>query len=152
MTPKDYIEKLHNKSTQDLQNAIDRSAPEEQIWNIEDKLRVQEETLVILNKAEQMEKDKSRFIELPCKVGDVVYFIGTGNSNIIKPMKITSAKITEDGVIHYIAYKKIEDLPHCAVGVSICFTIHDMNERGVFLTPEEAEKAVKTLNHESEED
>lgn len=74
-------------------------------------------------------KDKSKFIELPCKVGDRVYSALYG--------KVTS---------HYI--RKIEinkdDLFACSA-LMIPFSEFG---KTVFLTKEEAEKALEKINHD----
>ena len=77
-------------------------------------------------------KDKSRFIELPCKVGDAVYYItGIGN-NLIKSAQIKEIIIDENG---------IKDLYVKGDGHNFenSFDIF-------FLTREEAEKALKERN------
>ena len=74
-------------------------------------------------------KDKSRFIELPCKVGDTVHYITGIRHNLVKPAKIKEIIIGEHGITDlYVQgdghnFEKSFDI--------------------FFLTREEAEKALK---------
>ena len=43
-------------------------------------------------------KDKSRFIELPCKVGDTVYYITGMGHNLVKPAKVKEIILDENGI------------------------------------------------------
>lgn len=43
-------------------------------------------------------KDKSRFVELPCKVGDTVYYITGIGHNLIKPAKIKEIILDDSGI------------------------------------------------------
>lgn len=45
-----------------------------------------------------MFKDKSRFIELPCKVGDTVYYITGIGHNLVKPAKVKEIILDENGI------------------------------------------------------
>lgn len=64
-------------------------------------------------------KDKSRFIELPCKVGDTVYII-----------------------VNYHCSAEFRHIAECKFIVSL----YDSLGKTVFLTKEEAEKALEKLN------
>lgn len=43
-------------------------------------------------------KDKSRYIELPCKVGDTVYYITGIGHNLVKPAKVKEIILDENGI------------------------------------------------------
>lgn len=72
--------------------------------------------------------DKSKIIELPCKVGDTVYYIGGIHNTLVK-----SAKVEE-------IYYNGDDFALRLYGTGVYFTLQ-LSE--VFLTPEEADKALK---------
>lgn len=74
--------------------------------------------------------DHSRFVKLPCNVGDMAYFILRyfDGKMRIKPEKIC-----------YFTIKANELNIHTTAGY---FTVRDMNE-GVFFTRKEAEQALK---------
>jgi hypothetical protein len=79
-------------------------------------------------------KDKSKFIELPCKVGDTVYSI---KHNKVNEYHVTSIQIcTRVSIVIRL--------------VNNCFTFHDVFRKDfgktVFLTKEEAEKALVKPN------
>lgn len=80
-------------------------------------------------------KDKSRFIELPCKVGDTVYVIRKIPNSVIKPF-ITEEKIEPWAV----TYENI-------MGGHSRILIEEFNN-SVFLTKEEAEAKLKELQNE----
>ena len=75
-------------------------------------------------------KDRSRFVELPCKVGDTVYFVLRSfyGKTRINPEKVCYFTIDDN-----------ELRIHTTAGY---FTEHDMNG-GAFFTREEAEQALK---------
>lgn len=79
-------------------------------------------------------KDKSRYIELPCKVGDTVYYITGIGHNLIKPAKVKEIILDENG---------IKDLYVQGNG-------HNFeNSFDIFFpTSEEAEKALKERERE----
>ena len=85
-------------------------------------------------------KDKSRYIELPCKVGDTVYYfkggyyLGDKNRWKITPIKVTefSIKINRSGKV----------LPLSIIANGTRYAISSIGKI-VFLTREEAEKALK---------
>jgi hypothetical protein len=77
-------------------------------------------------------KDKSLFIELPCKVGDTVYAVNNGK---VHKTTVYSLHIeTENG--HYCYFIK------CSIFVEIRVYILRRLGEGVYLTREEAEKAL----------
>lgn len=43
-------------------------------------------------------KDRTRFVELPCRVGDTVYYITGIGHNLVKPAKIKEIIIGENGI------------------------------------------------------
>ena len=75
-------------------------------------------------------KDRSRFVELPCKLGDTVYFVLRSfyGKTRINPEKVCYFTIDDN-----------ELRIHTTAGY---FTEHDMNG-GAFFTREEAERALK---------
>ena len=75
-------------------------------------------------------KDRSRFVELPCKLGDTVYFVLRSfyGKTRINPEKVCYFTIDDN-----------ELRIHTTAGY---FTEHDMNG-GAFFTREEAEQALK---------
>jgi hypothetical protein len=79
-------------------------------------------------------KDKSRFIELPCRVGDVVYDITLGNA---KKQKVISIAVLKSSVTNSLFI-------HCGNYRNAILT-HGLTDFGktVFLSREEAEKALK---------
>lgn len=77
-------------------------------------------------------KDKSRFIELPCKVGDTVYcFEPYFDENLRSKLKVKESKIVQMRTI--------------ATVLGFNFDIEKIGET-VFLTKEEAEKNMKERN------
>ena len=77
-------------------------------------------------------KDRSRFVELPCKVGDRVYYI----ANVNGKDEINSA-VVQKVTIHFeneVGYD-------CGIG-EIGFSNRSIGKR-VFLTEEQAEQALK---------
>ena len=95
-------------------------------------------------------KDKSRFVELPCKVGDVVYAIfytGTPSQPSIYKSKVNEIVIVDSSEPYY-------NQPFIVLDVRLCDTlircktslgISDFNKT-VFLTREEAEKVLEERN------
>ena len=79
-------------------------------------------------------KDKSLYIELPCAVGDTVYYITGIGHNLVKPAKVKEIIIDENG---------IKDLYVQGDGHNFenSFDIF-------FLTREETEKALKERKQE----
>ena len=92
-------------------------------------------------------KDKSKFIELPCKVGDTVYYINDfyDDSITIQEFIVESLHITADK--DKLGRKKqsfalARDILYCFLPKRIPFTQFC---KTVFLTREEAEKALKDV-------
>lgn len=50
-------------------------------------------------------KDRSRFIELPCKVGDLIYIIKKARGLSVRGAKVNSITITESGKIQVSCYR-----------------------------------------------
>ena len=94
-------------------------------------------------------KDKSRFIELPCKVGDVVYWLDT----FVDDETCAECENYYDGGMGaYSLCKKTCDVSRCTECIEIVetvanedFILRHFNVFGktVFLTREEAEKVLK---------
>ena len=82
-------------------------------------------------------KDKSLFVELPCKVGDEVYFAyETYNETmIIDTGKIQSFSVDENGVWFMAKYKHLSSYWHTSLSLGDT----------VFLTKEEAEAKLKEI-------
>lgn len=98
-------------------------------------------------------KEKSRFIELPCKVGDVVYIICDGE---ISEQKVN--RICFDGLKSNIEtlcphYFDCEYGDPCMVDVEVCEGYYSdyLFGKDVFLTREEAEKKLEELKGETNE-
>ena len=88
-------------------------------------------------------KDKSLIIELPCKVGDTVYFLFPPYKTII-PTKVENDTVTKVEWFSRTAVKS-----HFVVRTkrSYLFDANDFNKT-VFLTREAAEKALKAKEGE----
>ena len=85
-------------------------------------------------------KDKSRIVELPCKVGDKVYYI------TIKRYVPLTHKIVEAEVLDY----NINEYGICGVKIKQLNSdyIFGTNINKIFLTKEQAEAKLKELNNE----
>jgi hypothetical protein len=83
-------------------------------------------------------KDKSLFVELPCKVGDVLYYI-------------TTCKTAEDFGKKYVSWEKVEKIALSDEGdlitIYLDFKIIYSDDIGktVFLTEEEAKEKLKEV-------
>ncbi|MBQ7505326.1 MAG: hypothetical protein IJT79_08435 [Ruminococcus sp.] len=91
-------------------------------------------------------KDRSKFIELPCKVGDVVYF---AKKKKFKYATIVQVNITEDN-IYFVYVGKWVDFNRTRLSEYVeegHFTIGDVYKT-VFFTKEEAEQALKECETE----
>lgn len=78
--------------------------------------------------------DRSRFVELPCKAEDTVYYIVSKNGeDKIKSAVVEGVAVYKSGTIGY----------DCGVG-QISFSSKSIGKR-VFLTQAEAEQAIKEL-------
>lgn len=75
-------------------------------------------------------KDKSLFVELPCKVGDEVYYIGGVYKDTIDEATVVAIYVEECG----LAFRLERNL---------CYW--DEQEAGIFFTKEEAEKKLKEI-------
>lgn len=88
-------------------------------------------------------KDKSRFIELPCKVGDVVY--------VIKNNKICAKDIVYYNKIHSRVAEQNEEYWHCVdkdrISINVITFYPENIGKTVFLTKEEAEAKVKGVDN-----
>ena len=97
--------------------------------------------------------DISRFIELPCKVGDKVYRINDDNQ--LDELKVEYGYIDKDGAIRFRAtcahsmvcnggFEDEDGIP-CIMPNEVCSCIYNASEvgRSIFATKKEAEKALK---------
>ena len=77
-------------------------------------------------------KDRSRFVELPCKPGDIVFYMNRYRRNVW-PMKIISVEINSQGINEYGCWCDVPEsyTPICFKPIAIGKT--------VFFTQEEAE-------------
>ena len=83
-------------------------------------------------------KDRTRFVELPCKVGDTVYFATKDRFNSATIDEIT---IAENGIqFYWLQYDKSYEITE--IWDDGTFSDKDIGET-VFLTREAAEKALK---------
>ena len=87
-------------------------------------------------------EEQNRLIELPCAVGDTVYSF---SFNIVYPFTVNGFEINKDGVEFKGSYcgeeKSLEYW-------SIRFPVSKIGKT-VFLTPEEAEAALKGAEHDT---
>lgn len=85
-------------------------------------------------------KDKSRIVELPCKIGDKVYYLS------IKRYIPLTHKMAEAEVLDY----NINRYGICGVKIRPLNSdyIFEMSIDKIFLTKEEAEEKLKELNNE----
>lgn len=87
-------------------------------------------------------KDKSRFVELPCAVGDTLYVtLYSGVSELI----VNRMEIISDSSFKKRFYSRVKGEIKNLNGEPITFTLEHMGN-AVFLTREEAEKALKERN------
>ena len=85
-------------------------------------------------------KDKSLFVELPCKVGDKVYTTDD-KPNEVTECEITSFTVDFDGVGGF----SYEPLDKIKAGFSGCDCLIQCLNETVFLTKEEAEAKLKEI-------
>ena len=92
-------------------------------------------------------KDKSKFVELPCKVGDTVYFF-CDTFGVVLPYFVETLNISyyEKNLNYYSYEANCTNVEENELLDSIDFDIEDIGE-SVFLTKEEAEKALKERNN-----
>ena len=93
-----------------------------------------------LNKAERMFdfdcdyfKDRNRFVELPCKVGDTVYYFLSDNN-------YKKYEVCEIVGFHIDKYRTAFQIKLCGYK---CFVDTEFLGEKIFLTREEAEQALK---------
>lgn len=92
---------------------------------------IDEETKMTVNECMHF-KDKSKFVEVPCKVGDTVYFLCRNLETYewyICEKEIYSINVYDNSIFFYIS--------------PICFFVEMEIGVRLFLTKEEAEKALK---------
>ncbi len=103
---------------------------------------ITEETNMTVNECSHAFKDKSKIIELPCKVGDKVYLVeatGLFDNNIFV---VTGFEINSDSDNTYRAVCEFE-------GRLVPLIFNDKNiGKTVFFTKEEAEKALEAKKNE----
>ena len=85
-------------------------------------------------------KDKDKVIELPCKVGDTVWFIKSCFTYAKSPMSGMVCMFKSFSKVGTITYGVIMD----GSNINRSFTTYDIGKT-VFLSREEAEKALKEL-------
>lgn len=89
-------------------------------------------------------KDRNRFIELPCKVGDTVYYLATKYDK--QGHRKVAIDIVEKGIVDSIILGQTM-IPHIVVcNKDNVWTTYDSKSdfgKTVFLTKQEAEKALK---------
>ena len=84
-------------------------------------------------------KDRSRFVELPCKVGDTVYF----NNVHLRYAKVIAIYIdASGGMFDLDIATNIETVAGYEHFINKDYTFEDVGRR-LFLTSEEAERALK---------
>ena len=81
-------------------------------------------------------EDEGRLVVLPCKVGDTVYLIDDIDCVFERESIVTEIEIDKDGATIMIQ----DEIPICSSG----YNLSDFGEI-VFLTREEAEKALKEM-------
>ena len=87
-------------------------------------------------------KDKSRFIELPCRVGDTVYVFGTFHDGIEEEI-VKEFCVCEDCIL---VKSDVWDGVICEAHQIGKVVKEDYETNGYFLTREEAEKALAERN------
>ena len=85
------------------------------------------------------QKDKNRFIEVPCKVGDTVYKI---TRNKVKECKVVFIGISADEICSYFNF--VENYADGTFYKSYSM-VFDVIGKTVFLTKEEAEEKLREL-------
>lgn len=78
-------------------------------------------------------KDSSQFVELPCKVGDLIYIIKKARGLSVRGAKVNSITITESGKIQVSCYRS---------------SFIGLWSDDAFATKEEAEQALKERESE----
>ena len=101
------------------------------------------ETLNKLSEYQQKEKD-GRLVELPCKIGRIVYFLNTGWVEPICGDVVTQISLDERG--WFMLTENVGDTdiePVCVAELGKARKNWGRHKVGVFLTREEAETALK---------
>ena len=84
-------------------------------------------------------KDKSRFVEIPCKVGDVIYFVHRNHAEVF--FETFTVEMIAESKYGWNAYPSLANytmsFPFDWFGIS------------VFLSREEAEKALEAMNEKT---
>lgn len=111
---------------------------------------ITEETKMTVAECSTGFKDKAKFIELPCKVGDTIYRICDNDYEDFVVTEIRQVlsgefKIVGECNIHGYGFYNYKKCTEDFCGRNFCSTIFPSYEIGktVFLTREEAEKALK---------
>ena len=121
----------------------------EEYFEPEEVLEIIDEIIKDIRKCDKniealQERPKGRWIELPCAIGDTVYFI---DSPI--PAVVDGIRIVEDGIIvDWVQYDKSYELTE--VWDYGGFDATDIGET-VFFTAEEAEKALADMRESEQE-
>jgi seryl-tRNA synthetase len=141
MTRADYIEiiekldkeieqlKSENKRVNEENNLLREQLAEEHNSAIEN----------LVNENTSLKARLEKSVELPCKVGDTVYFIRNTFSNAIHPI---TATVT--GIISIYADNTVLYRAETINGNKRAFDSKEINEK-IFLTLAEAEKALKEM-------
>lgn len=109
----------------------------------------EEMCLFLKNKPCNHFKDKSLFVELPCKVGDVVYvpWHWTGAKGVAS-VKVEEIKFYDTNTSHYMFLIDMESDDECFNQSFGGWKIRQSIGETVFLTKAEAEKALKGAQNE----
>lgn len=87
-------------------------------------------------------RDEGRMVELPCKIGDMVYVVNVDDQDI-KEMEIKFFRSAPNGEICMQAECKDEtDDCICNGPCGVIFSTENMHHRKIFLTRQEAEAAL----------
>lgn len=81
--------------------------------------------------------DKAKYIELPCKVGDVVYCLHCGK---VKPCTVINYYYDSVGIMCDLKISQNDCSPNALTSINI---IEQFTKCDIFPTREEAEKALK---------
>ena len=87
-------------------------------------------------------EEEGRLVVLPCNVGDTVYLIDDIDCVFERESIVTEIEIDKDGITIMIQ----DEIPICSSG----YNLSDFGEI-VFLTREEAEKALKEMKEKQDE-
>ncbi len=94
-------------------------------------------------------KEKSRMIELPCKVGDTVWYLNKYWHIALQRNKVYEARVARIVLLQEAIFLSLR----LTTEGGVCMEAVEIKEIGktVFLTREEAEKALKALEEKDEE-